>query len=147
MMRALLRSPKLIYASPLRSMLGRLYVLVEHRGRKSGRLYRTVVDRLHVDPGTGEVFVLSAWGETADWYRNVQTATASRVWVGRRSFVPRQRVLGPDEALAIQQKANRERPLAMRFGFLVMGCPFPKTDEELRKISPFLPVVGFRPSS
>ena len=43
-------------------------------GSVCGRVYRTVVDRLHTDRDTGEVFVTSAWGKGSDWYRNLQAA-------------------------------------------------------------------------
>lgn len=144
-MRAFLRTPVLIYRTPLRAMLGRFYVLIEHRGRRSGREYRTVVDRLHTDPASGEVFVTSAWGDTSDWYRNIQAAPSSGVWVGRHRFEPVQRFLGTDEAYEIQRKAQEERPIAMRFGLALVKYPFPKTDEDLRELSRFMPVVGFRP--
>lgn len=145
-MRAFLRTPGVFYRTPLRAMLGSLYVMVEHRGRKSGRLYRTVVDRLHIDPETGEVFVLSAWGATSDWYRNIQAAPPTQIWIGRRRFEPVQRFLAPDEAYEIHRKAKEERPLAMRFGLWVVGYPFPKTEEQLRELSRFMPVVGFSPA-
>ena len=147
LMRAFLRTPVLMYRTPLRAMLGPFYVQVEHRGRKSGRIYRTVVDRLHTDPETGEVFVTSAWGDTSDWYRNIQASPSPGIWVGRRRFDPLQRSLGPDEAHEIHRIANKERPLAMRFGLALVGYPFPKTDEQLRAMSRVMPVVGFRPSA
>jgi deazaflavin-dependent oxidoreductase (nitroreductase family) len=146
-MRRFLRTPVLLYRTPLRTMLGTFYVQIEHRGRKSGRIHRTVVDRLHTDPETGEVFVTSAWGDTSDWYRNIQAAPSPGVWIGRRRFEPVQRSLGPDEAYEIHRKAQEERPLAMRFGLALVGYRFPKTEEQLRELSRVMPVVGFRPSA
>lgn len=127
-------------------MLGRFYVLIEHRGRKTGRLYRSVVDRLHTDRKTGEVFVTSAWGDSSDWYRNIKAAPATRVWIGLRRFEPVQRFVSPDEALEVQRKGMEERPLAMRFGLALVRYPFPQTEEDLRALSRFMPVVGFRRS-
>lgn len=145
-MRAFLRTPVLLYRTPLRVMLGSFYVQIEHRGRKSGRLFRTVVDRLHTDHETGEVFVTSAWGEKSDWFRNIQAAPSSGVWIGRRRFEPIQRIVDLDEAYEIHRKAKEERPLAMRFGLALMNYPFPKTEDDLRELTRFMPVVGFRPS-
>jgi len=145
-MRAFLGAPVLFYRTPLRAALGSFYVLIEHRGRKTGRVYRTVVDRLHTDPETGEVFVTSAWGDTSDWYRNIRAAPALSVWIGRRRFEPIQRFLGADEAYEIQGKAKEKRPLAMRFGLALVRYPFPKTDEDLRRLARVMPVVGFRRS-
>ena len=145
-MRVFLRTPRVLYRTPLRAMLGSFYVLIEHRGRKSGRLYRTVVDRLHTDRETGEVFVTSAWGDKSDWFRNIQVAPASGVWIGRRRFETSQRIVDLEEAYEIHRKAKEERPLAMRFGLALVKYPFPKTNEDLRELTRFMPVVGFRPS-
>ena len=142
-LRAFLRTPGLLYRTPLRALLGRFYVLIEHRGRQSGRVYRTVVDRLHTDRETGEIFVTSAWGDASDWFRNIQATPSSAVWIGRRRFEPSQRFVELDEAQRIHGKAKDERPLAMRFGLALVRYPFPKTDEDLRELSRFMPVVGF----
>lgn len=42
-----------------------------HRGRKSGKLYRTPVEVLADDPTRDELFVSPMWGRNSDWYRNV----------------------------------------------------------------------------
>jgi deazaflavin-dependent oxidoreductase (nitroreductase family) len=146
LMRAFLRTPLLLYRTPLRAMLGSFYVQIEHRGRKSGRLYRTVVDRLHTDRKTSEVFVTSAWGDKSDWFRNIQAVPSSGVWIGRQRFEPTQRIVELEEAYEIHRKAKDERPLAMRFGLALVNYPFPKTEEDLRELTRFMPVVGFRRS-
>jgi deazaflavin-dependent oxidoreductase (nitroreductase family) len=146
LMRAFLRTPLLLYRTPLRAMLAPFYVQIEHQGRKSGRVYRTVVDRLHTDRETGEVFVTSAWGHKSDWFRNIQAAPSSGVWIGRRRFEPTQRIVESEEAYEIHRKAKEERPLAIRFGLALVRYPFPKTEEDLRELTRFMPVVGFRPS-
>jgi len=143
-MRAFLRTPVLLYRTPIRRILGSMYVQIEHRGRKSGRAYRTVVDRLHTDSETGELFVTSAWGDRSDWYRNIQASPSPGVWIGRRRFQPVQRFVGQEEAYEIHRKATQERPLASRFGLALMRYPFPRTEEDLRELSRFMPVVGFR---
>jgi deazaflavin-dependent oxidoreductase (nitroreductase family) len=46
-------------------------IVLVHRGRKSGRLYRTPVEVLVDDPERGELVVSPMWGRNTDWYRNV----------------------------------------------------------------------------
>ena len=46
-------------------------IVLVHRGRKSGRLYRTPVSILVEDPEQGEVVVGPMWSKNADWYLNV----------------------------------------------------------------------------
>jgi deazaflavin-dependent oxidoreductase (nitroreductase family) len=46
-------------------------IVLVHRGRKSGRVFKTPVEILVDDPGRGEIVVSPMWGRDSDWYRNV----------------------------------------------------------------------------
>jgi deazaflavin-dependent oxidoreductase (nitroreductase family) len=46
-------------------------IVLVHRGRKSGKLYKTPVEILVDNPGRGELVVSPMWGKGSDWYRNV----------------------------------------------------------------------------
>jgi deazaflavin-dependent oxidoreductase (nitroreductase family) len=46
-------------------------IALVHRGRKSGRLYKTPVSILVDDPEQGEVVVSPMWARDSDWYQNV----------------------------------------------------------------------------
>jgi deazaflavin-dependent oxidoreductase (nitroreductase family) len=46
-------------------------IVLVHRGRKSGRLYKTPVSILVEDPDRGQLVVGPMWGRDSDWYRNV----------------------------------------------------------------------------
>jgi deazaflavin-dependent oxidoreductase (nitroreductase family) len=46
-------------------------IVLVHRGRNSGRLYRTPVSILVEDPERGEVVVSPMWSKNTDWYLNV----------------------------------------------------------------------------
>ncbi|MDH3260877.1 MAG: nitroreductase family deazaflavin-dependent oxidoreductase [Acidimicrobiia bacterium] len=59
------------------SVGGRLMVLV-HRGRRSGREYRTPLNYAVVDD---HVYCLAGFGEAADWYRNALAAPEVEVWL------------------------------------------------------------------
>ena len=53
-----------------------LYVLLRHRGRRSGRAYATPVVALHVPGGFA---IPMAFGEGADWYRNIIAAGGATI--------------------------------------------------------------------
>ena len=58
----------------------RAYAVIEHRGRRSGRTYRTPVAARRTTDG---FLVPMAFGEQADWFRNVQAAGACVIrWNG-----------------------------------------------------------------
>jgi deazaflavin-dependent oxidoreductase (nitroreductase family) len=46
-------------------------IVLLHRGRKSGRLYKTPLSILVEYPERGEAVIGPMWGRDADWYRNV----------------------------------------------------------------------------
>jgi deazaflavin-dependent oxidoreductase (nitroreductase family) len=46
-------------------------IVLVHRGRKSGKLYKTPVEVLRDDHERGELVVSPMWGRDSDWYRNV----------------------------------------------------------------------------
>jgi deazaflavin-dependent oxidoreductase (nitroreductase family) len=53
-----------------------LYGVIEHRGRRSGKVFRTPVV---VRPSPDGFIVPMPWGETTDWYRNVRAAGGCRI--------------------------------------------------------------------
>ena len=58
-----------------------LYGVIEHRGRRSGKLFHTPVV---VRPAPDGFIVPMPWGERTDWYRNVRAAGRCVVrWKGR----------------------------------------------------------------
>jgi deazaflavin-dependent oxidoreductase (nitroreductase family) len=146
LMRIILRTPALLYRTPLRVLLGRLYVLLVHRGRKTRRIYRTCVNIFHKDRDTGEIFVLSAWGSRSDWYRNIQESPPLEVRVGSMTLDPRPRFVEATEARPLYVEYVRDHPIASRFGFFIMGVPLPKEEDEVARISQDMPVVAFRPT-
>jgi deazaflavin-dependent oxidoreductase (nitroreductase family) len=46
-------------------------IVLVHRGRKSGTLYKTPIEILHDDHERDELVVSPMWGRHSDWYRNV----------------------------------------------------------------------------
>ena len=69
----------------MRMFAGRLppFAIVEHRGRRSGRAYRTPVWAFTA----GEGFVIAlTYGADRDWVRNVETAKGCLLGRGGRSI-------------------------------------------------------------
>jgi deazaflavin-dependent oxidoreductase (nitroreductase family) len=53
-----------------------LYILLRHQGRRSGRAYATPVVGMHVPGGFA---IPMAFGEGADWYRNIVAAGGATI--------------------------------------------------------------------
>lgn len=56
---------------------GQIMVLT-HKGRKSGRVYRTPVNYAILD---GSVYCIAGFGHVADWYRNLLVNPVVEVWL------------------------------------------------------------------
>src|SRR5919197_4618359 len=89
-----------------------LYGVIEHRGRHSGKAYRTPV----VVRPTGDGFMVPMpWGERTDWYRNVRAAGECVIrWKGREYPVVQPEVI--DAAAAATAFGAFERVFISRLG-------------------------------
>ena len=147
LLRLMLRFPLWLYATPLRLVMGRYYIRIKHRGRRSGKVYSTMVDIVHHDRESGEIFVSSGWGDRSDWWRNLKSSPALEVTIGGRRFVPEQRFLDEDEAYRIRRLAWKRHPIMSRITLLTVRYPKPAIDKDLRKWARDMPFVAFRPAS
>jgi deazaflavin-dependent oxidoreductase (nitroreductase family) len=55
----------------LQALSPAMVIVLVHRGRKSGRLYKTPVEVLHHHRERDELIVSPMFGRNSDWYRNV----------------------------------------------------------------------------
>jgi deazaflavin-dependent oxidoreductase (nitroreductase family) len=122
--RLLFRLPLVLYRLRLGPLLGRRFLLLAHRGRRTGALRETVLEVVRFDQVTGEAAVVAAWGPRAQWYRNLRHAGAVEVRIGRRRYrQPHQRFLAPGEAAALMDGYRWQHPLAARLLGRLLGRP------------------------
>lgn len=89
-----------------------LYGVITHRGRRSGKLFRTPVV---VRPTPDGFIVPMPWGEGTDWYRNVRAAGECTIrWKGRDYAMVRPEVL--DTATQAAAFDPRQQGMMARFG-------------------------------
>jgi deazaflavin-dependent oxidoreductase (nitroreductase family) len=141
--------PSAMYRMGLGWILGRRVLAVTHRGRSSGTPYTTILEVAAFDRDTQESVVASAYGEEADWYRNIQVTPAIRVQTGRLDYIPQQRFLGEAEARAAATKFCGEHPWEARLVPRVLpaigAAISARVDETPEEILSSLPMVAFRP--
>ena len=147
---ALLRTPLVLYRIGYRIGLNRIvperYVVIEHRGRRTGRVYQTMLEIFGHDAGHDEIFVVSGWGEQADWYRNLRAGGAVRVLRGTHAFAPNVRSLSLETAECVHAAYLRSHPFAMRASMWLVGMK-PRNDEPLeRQLAHAMPVLGLKPA-
>jgi deazaflavin-dependent oxidoreductase (nitroreductase family) len=138
--------PIYLYRLDLGWLLGHRFLLLVHRGRKSGLPRQTVLEVVLYDPAIQQSVVLSAWGEDADWYRNLQTCTALEIKTGRESYEPQQQFLSPEEADAALASYGRRHPWAARLLGRLMGYPQGSPEAAWRAFAQSVRLVAFRPN-
>lgn len=137
--------PIVLFRARLGWLLGHRFLMLTHCGRKTGRLRRTALEVVRYDPATHESVVVSAYGERADWYRNLLAHPAVEVQTGGSRYVPQYRLLGPDERLATLQLYRRRYPHAFRGIMRFLGYPYDGTEAGLRALAVAVAMVAFRP--
>jgi deazaflavin-dependent oxidoreductase (nitroreductase family) len=147
--RRVFKAPIRLYHWRLGWLLGHRFLLLEHRGRHSGKRYETVLEVVKWEP-QGEVVVLSGWGPDADWYRNVTAGGDVRISIGDRSFPASHRVVAHDEAaqlLADYEHRNRYvRPVVNRMLGYLVRWDYDGSMEARRRLVEQLPIVAFQPT-
>lgn len=106
------RAPIWLYRMRLGAIFGGRLLMLEHRGRKSGRprhVVLEVIDR----PEPGTYVVVSGFGRRAQWYRNVEADPHVRVYLrSRRPVAAEVRQLDPEEAAAALRRYAEAHPRA-----------------------------------
>ncbi len=145
LLRLVFRLPIAVYRLHLGWLFGRRMLLVTHRGRTSGRIYRTMLEVVRYDPATHESIVVAGYGPRADWYQNIQAQPAIAVQTGLQRYAPLQRVLTPDEVDAeLASYERRHRWITKPLLGLFYG--YDGTAKARRELAERLPMVGFRPA-
>lgn len=128
--------------------MGKRFLSVTHRGRRSGRLHDTVLEVAVYHAERQESIVSSAYGSTADWYRNIEAEPALRVRTGRKDYVPEQRFLSREEAREAAAEFCRlhrwEAKLAPRV-LPAIGAAVDGAESDPVSMLAALPMVAFRP--
>jgi deazaflavin-dependent oxidoreductase (nitroreductase family) len=124
--RLLYRSPIYLYRMGLGWMLGGRFLLLEHIGRVSSFPRQTVLEVVRHDATDDVYYVAAAWGEQADWFRNLQAQPAAVIQTGRRKLHVQSTVLSSVEAAQelldyAQRNPTAARSLSRLLGYRIEG--------------------------
>lgn len=145
--RRIARAPIPLYLYGLGRLLGQRFILLEHQGRLTGRIRRVVLEVVHHAPG--RIIVVSGYGPTSQWYRNIRAHPRVRVTTGGlRAVTGIARPLDHAEARAELDRYRSAHPRAaaalaraLRVPGLAGDDPLPET------IGDRLPVVEIVPAA
>jgi deazaflavin-dependent oxidoreductase (nitroreductase family) len=144
-LRLAFRLPIYLYRLGLGQLLGHRFMLLTHRGRRSGRVYQTALEVVRYDPSLRETVVASGWGERSDWYRNLKAHPALEIRSRRERYAPEQQFLTPEEVYQEIVDYERRHPWAVRIVPSVLGFRLDGSDAARRSFANSVRMVAFRP--
>ena len=139
------KMPVWLYQAHLGVLFGGRVFAIVHHGRKSGRRYVSGLEVLA--RRDGELFVFSAWGTRADWFRNIEAGGVDALWDGRLRYDDVAfRVLQPDEACAViaDYETAHPRTATKTLPRMLPGYDF--SQEARRRLAESGVIVAFRPT-
>ncbi|MDJ0322703.1 nitroreductase family deazaflavin-dependent oxidoreductase [Cryobacterium sp. PH31-AA6] len=149
-LRWLLHLPVHAFHARLGFLFGHRFLMLVHRGRKSGRIFETPLEVVHYDRDSREAVVMAGWGSRTQWLHNAEAGLATEIWIGSSRFVPAVRRLGLDEAQKVFEHYERHsglpRRLVRRVLSRLLGWRYDGSPEGRRRVVEQLPLIGFRPA-
>src|SRR5690625_657660 len=110
--RRLMRAPIWLFRARLGFLFRGRFVLLEHRGRTSGKPRYVVLETAQrPDPST--VYIASGFGPKAQWYQNLLAEPRCRLSIGRRHRAPAlARPLDDEQAAEVLTRYQKAHPKA-----------------------------------
>lgn len=149
LLRLVLRLPVLLYRLRLGWLLDGRFILINHIGRKTGHLHKTVVEVLGYSKESDTYFIVSGWGYKANWYQNLSAVPNISIQVGHRKLDIHAETVSVDEGTQLLVDYRQKHPFAARELSRLMGLNlFEASPEKLSQIvQNSLPVVALHPRS
>lgn len=147
-LKRLLRAPVALYDIGAGAIFGHRFLLLTHRGRRSGRLFRTMLEVVEWNPAVGEAIVMSGFGARSNWYLNVLAGGAVEIRISRSRFRPEIRQLDAEESVRVLTAYERRNRLVAPVLRAVLsrlaGFDHDGSQESRRRVVEVLPLIAFR---
>lgn len=141
-----LRLPVWLYRLHLGWLLGNRFLMLTHKGRKSGQTYQAVIEVVRFDKETDTYYAVSGWGKKADWYQNIHGDPDVVINVGQKKLKVHARDIPIPEAIDIFEEYTRQHPLAFKeLSRLFLGEQLQPGQDASRRLAELMPMVAFQP--
>ena len=141
-----LRLPIWLYRLNLGWLLGNRFLLLTHVGRKSGKSRQTVLEVVKYDQVSSSFFVVSGWGDKADWYLNIRKNPDVTICSGRQYLQVRAKEIELARAVDILNEYTRLYPIAFKeLTSLFLGERLQPGLEASQRLAEIMPMIVFRP--
>ena len=138
----LVHSPAYLYKWRLGRVFGERFLMIEHRGRKSGTPYTTVLE-VAGRTDAGEYVSTAGRGPRSDWYRNLQANGVDAVWIGSKRHEAELRFLDAQESAQIFEIYEAKYPKTAAKLMAVMDVSHDGSDSSRQAMAEKVPMVAF----
>ncbi|MEJ2412109.1 MAG: nitroreductase family deazaflavin-dependent oxidoreductase [Anaerolineales bacterium] len=135
--------PILVYRLGLGWLLGKRFLLLEHTGRKTGKLRRAVLEVISSTPEENVYYVVSGFGTGSNWYRNILQQPQVTIQLGRHRYQATAKQLPPQQASELMVRYEKEHPASLKALSSLLGYEFEQTTEGIREFGRQIPVIQF----
>lgn len=132
----------LLFRARLGFLFGRRSVVLEHKGRRTGRLRRTPL--VAVGRSDDSFVLCSNSGPDADWYRNVRAGPPIALWVGWGRYAVTQRFLAVSESATVLARYESAHPQAASRIKAKLGLEHDGTHTGRLRVAAQIPMVEMR---
>jgi deazaflavin-dependent oxidoreductase (nitroreductase family) len=138
--RILFRAPIGLYRVGLGFLLGRRFLMLEHVGRKSGEIRRTVVEVVLDDEHA--VYIASGWGSSAQWFRNIEANPSVVFHLGNKRYATTAVIVEQAEAGRVMDSYADAHPKALgRLASFMLDDPGETVEVQARRVAETIPMV------
>lgn len=138
--RALYRAPILLYRLRLGFLFGKRLIMLEHTGRRSGRLRRAVIEVVVNDPDA--VYIAAAWGEKSQWYANVRVNPTVTFFLGAQKHAGTASEVTRSQAEDLMSRYAAAHPVALdKLAAFILDDPADTPEAQAHQIAENVPFV------
>ena len=145
LLKAFFKLPILAYRSGMGFFMGKRFIYVEHIGRKSGLLRRSVLEVIRYDKENDTFFIASGYGKNSDWFKNIKKTPRVKIQVGMRKATANVRFLSEVSTEEEIKDYARRHPNAIKQLAKLIGYDLTGEEGELVQLSKNWPVLAFYP--
>lgn len=145
--RILWRAPIWLYRLGLGGLMGDHFLLLTHTGRSSGLPRQAVLEIVDRDVENQIYYVVSGFGEKADWYRNIIKNPDVTIQIGRKKIAAIAEQVPLETSVKIILDYAQHHPQAIKNLIQIMGYKLGDTEEDYQTFAQIVPVVGIQPRS
>ncbi|MFT5013240.1 MAG: deazaflavin-dependent oxidoreductase (nitroreductase family) [Patiriisocius sp.] len=139
----LFRAPIYLYRIGLGGLLGERFLLLKHRGRRSGRQNETVLEVIHHDKENSTVFVASGFGEKSQWFKNILADNSVHIRLKHSKFDAEARVVSSQEARTLLIQYANTHPKSMKAVARLCGYDMDGSESDIFEFSQIINIVEF----